>query len=276
METYLHNCSFEDLTSTMPDKSVDLFLLDPPYLITKASWDKEFDHKKLCEEVNRLLKPDGLCLIFGCLQNFALYSELIKNFKYELIWNKIHSGSPLIAKHRPLSVHEYIFVFGKRKGYNYNYRWWGLNQRGEEVYEKDSKDLVIKNKTLSSRPFTESKTITNNGTFTATTLRQQKGYSLVGSQGNKYSRSIFSMTKQKGRLKIGLNPTSKPTQVYSHLLNLYAKESDVVCDLTFGSGNSYRAARDFKVKEYIGCEKDPIQFASLQTELTNDPTKPNQ
>ena len=73
----------------IPDKSVDMILTDPPYGLTKNSWDKEIPLDLLWIEYNRIIKDTGVIVIFS---NQPFTSKLIlsneKNFKYTLVWEK--------------------------------------------------------------------------------------------------------------------------------------------------------------------------------------------
>ena len=75
-------------------------------------------------------------LIFGSqpFSSFVITSN-IKQFRYELIWNKNKCGSPGLAKIRPQKVHENIMVFSQKSGCTYN----PIMEVGA-AYERNSKD----------------------------------------------------------------------------------------------------------------------------------------
>lgn len=94
------------------DHSIDMILCDLPYEVTDCSWDKKINMDKLWKQYKRIIKRKGVIVLFG-IEPFS--SELRmsnKNwYKYDIIWNKIHPGNPLLSKIQPLRVHENISVF---------------------------------------------------------------------------------------------------------------------------------------------------------------------
>ena len=91
----------------IPDKSINLVLIDPPYNINKADWDKWKTVNAYVEfmgqvflECQRVLKDNGSFYFFhnDFLQIVELQNYINKNtnfiFKQLLIWNKRYNGSP--------------------------------------------------------------------------------------------------------------------------------------------------------------------------------------
>ena len=75
----IRNCDGIDLLHSLPDNSVDLFLTDPPYMISKESGmnklherkkageDEDFTMEKLEEFIelfHKKLKPGGTCIVW--------------------------------------------------------------------------------------------------------------------------------------------------------------------------------------------------------------------
>ncbi len=56
----------------IPDSSVQLLILDPPYNLDIDTWDTYSDYiswaKQWLDEIERILKPNGNCVIFGGFQ----------------------------------------------------------------------------------------------------------------------------------------------------------------------------------------------------------------
>ena len=87
-----------ELLKTIPDKSVDLILIDPPYNIKKASWDNIPNYIEWCgkwlKECERILKDNGTFYFFHSdIPQIAQLMEYIRNntsFKYNsfIIWDK--------------------------------------------------------------------------------------------------------------------------------------------------------------------------------------------
>lgn len=99
IELYCGDCL--DVMKDIPDNSINLVLIDPPYNISKAEWDKwktvedyiEF-MGKVFKEIERILKQNGSFYFFhnDFLQIVELQNFINKNtefkFKQMLIWNK--------------------------------------------------------------------------------------------------------------------------------------------------------------------------------------------
>ena len=101
MTYQLHQGDCLEIMKQIPDKSVDLVLIDPPYNIKKAKWDAwktveeyvEFMGKAFIE-IQRVLKDNGSFYFFhnDFLQIVELQNWINKNtnfvFKQLLVWNK--------------------------------------------------------------------------------------------------------------------------------------------------------------------------------------------
>lgn len=97
----LYNWDCLEVMKSIPDKSVDLALIDPPYNISKDKWDKWKSVEEYVEfmgkvflEIQRVLKDNGSFYFFhnDFLQIVELQNWINKNtdfiFKQLLVWNK--------------------------------------------------------------------------------------------------------------------------------------------------------------------------------------------
>ena len=113
---YLGNCL--ELMNSIPDKSVDAIICDPPYSITANEWDNILPFSEMWEQYERIIKNDGNIILFSSgLFTYKLALSNEKLFRYELIWKKSKCGSPFTAKYMPLKKHENILVFGDSAAY---------------------------------------------------------------------------------------------------------------------------------------------------------------
>lgn len=104
----IHNGDCLEIMRGMADNSINLILIDPPYNISKATWDKwktvadyvEF-MGEVFKECERVLKPNGSFYFFhnDFLQIVELQNWLNKNsgfiFRQLLVWNKRFDGGRL-------------------------------------------------------------------------------------------------------------------------------------------------------------------------------------
>ena len=101
-----------ELMKQIPDGSADMILTDPPYGTTACKWDNVIPFEPMWEQIWRVLKPNGACLLFGSEPfSSALRMSQIKRFKYDWVWVKERPSNPLMANKQVLKYHETISVF---------------------------------------------------------------------------------------------------------------------------------------------------------------------
>lgn len=102
-----------DKMGDIPDKSIDMILCDLPYGTTSCKWDIVLPFDQLWEHYNRVLKPEGVAVLFGT-EPFSSHLRLsnLKRYKYDWVWDKVTARGHLVAKKRPMQQTEYISVFG--------------------------------------------------------------------------------------------------------------------------------------------------------------------
>lgn len=92
--------------------SIDAIITDPPYGMTACKWDSVIDFELMWEQLNRIIKPNGAIVLFGSEPfSSALRMSNIKNYKYDIIWEKPNPSNPLLAKKKVYEFprkHKYI------------------------------------------------------------------------------------------------------------------------------------------------------------------------
>ena len=63
VELHLGDCL--EVMKSIPDKSVDAVITDPPYGVQKATWDDEIPPVEIWEQVRRITKDGASLLVFG-------------------------------------------------------------------------------------------------------------------------------------------------------------------------------------------------------------------
>ena len=248
---YHDNCF--NILPDIQEHSVNLVCVDPPYGTTSIDWDKTLDFKIIWKELSRIVKPKGMILIFGS-QPFT--SQVITSnlswFKYELIWNKNKSGSPGLAKIRPLKVHENIMVFSRESGGTYN-----------PIIEKGV-------------PFKrESKNPEGYGTGVNTHGYGFGKNKVLGFEntGTRYPKSILHASRNFSAQQT-VHPTQKPTNLLNWLIMTYSNPEETVLDFTMGSG-SCGVSAIMTGRNFIGIEIDKEYFdiATTRIDETVEKTK---
>ena len=101
--------------SHIEDKSIDMILCDLPYNQTKNEWDTIIPFDRLWAHYERILKENGVAVLFG--QGIFTAQAMLSNkkmWRYNLIWNKEMVTCFLNAKKMPLRSHEDLMVFYKK------------------------------------------------------------------------------------------------------------------------------------------------------------------
>lgn len=227
-----------EVMKSLPDNSIDLFVCDLPYgcLIggndTGCPWDVKLDLTKLWTEIKRLCKNENTpILMFG---NMRFGMELVASnpswFRYELVWNKNYGTHFLSANKRPMSSHEFIFVFAKKSAY-YKRIDFAMDGKKAFVYKGDGER--------------------GGGCYGLGRKRRV----IEQPDGMRCPLSVlnFTMTRDKR------HPTAKPIELLKWLVERYSKEGDMVIDPTAGSFNSGRACIELG-RNYIGIEMNTDFF----------------
>lgn len=112
-----NNVYFGDCLELMKEispESVDMIFTDLPYGATQNKWDVVISPQALWEQYERIIKPNGVILLFG--QDKFTATMMLSNPKlhrYNIIWDKVLKSGFLNAKKMPLREHEDIMVFYK-------------------------------------------------------------------------------------------------------------------------------------------------------------------
>ena len=105
-----------EVMKNIEDKSVDLVLCDLPYGVMAAEWDKIIDFEKLWSEYKRIVKDNGIFILFANgLFTVKVINSNVEMYKYKYVWLKRTPTLFVHAKNRPLVKHEDILIFSNAK-----------------------------------------------------------------------------------------------------------------------------------------------------------------
>jgi|TARA_R110001606_G_scaffold383709_1_gene546098 site-specific DNA-methyltransferase (adenine-specific) len=210
-----------EVMKTIPSKSIDAIICDPPYGTTACKWDSVIDFDLMWEQLNRIIKPNGAIVLFGAEPfSSALRMSNIKNFKYDWTWQKSKPTGHLNAKKQPLRQTEVISVFYKKQ--------CTYNPQGTKPTNK-----------VVSR--------TNRGNYgecSKTTVQTVTNY----------PRNIITFNSIDG-----VHQTQKPVDLMEYLINTYTNKDETVLDFTMGSGSTGVACKNTN-RDFIGIEMDDKYF----------------
>lgn len=213
--------------------SVDLILTDPPYGTTACKWDSVIPFEPMWEQLNRIIKPNGAIVLFGSEPfSSALRMSNIKNYKYDLVWDKTFGRQPQLANIQPMKRHENISVFS-------------LNGKKINYYPQKEK---------LDKPYSSKGAGNNSGTEN----RHKLGLKKVAKEYTHKTPTSVLVFKPESNSKI-LHPTQKPVALLEYLIKTYTLESETVLDFTFGSGSTGVACVNTN-RNFIGIEMDDKYF----------------
>ena len=223
-----------EVMKTIPNKSIDAIITDPPYGTTQCKWDSVIDFDLMWEQLNRIIKPNGAIVLFGSEPfSSALRMSNIKNYKYDIVWQKDKPSNPLNAKRQVLKYHENISIFYKK----------------QSTYNPQKTLRDVKNK-RNNKP-RQFKSQVNND------YNNQWDKTIQMNQGN--SDYIYPKSVQKFNMQRGKHPTQKPIALMEYLIKTYTNENETVLDFTMGSGTTILACYNLN-RNGIGIEMDEKYF----------------
>lgn len=133
-----------EVMKDLSDNSIDIIICDLPYgRFSHLSWDKKIDFNKMWEQLWRIAKPTCPIFLFGdfkfCLE---IYNSQPKYFKYEIVWNKKTTTTPLLSRRRFGKCTEYILVFYKKQPV-YNYSKYHKLIKNKKKYKENKSEGVV-------------------------------------------------------------------------------------------------------------------------------------
>ncbi len=218
------NADCFDVFPFIEDKSIDAIICDLPYGTTILNWDKILPITELWKHYNRILKDNGVVVLFGA-EPFStmLRSSNILNYKYDWIWQKTRPSLFQHANKRPMKDHENIMVFYKK----------------QPTYNQELKELEKPNKRWRKNKM---------GAFL------ENGCNDIESKQTKtgFNRQILTYAMHNVGME---HKTQKPIELLEFLVKTYTNEGDTVLDNTMGSGTTNLACIKLNRKS-IGIEKE--------------------
>jgi DNA modification methylase len=120
MSCDIRNGDCLELMKTIPDKSVDLFICDLPYVDitgkgeTNCKWNQDnINLDEFWKEFKRIRKSPRVACIHFCSTKFGytLIKSWEKGYKMDMVWKKRNKTGGLQSRHRPMRNHEMVYFF---------------------------------------------------------------------------------------------------------------------------------------------------------------------
>ena len=225
----------------LPNNSVDLAIIDPPYNLKIASWDSfksedeflEFSFAWL-DKLLPKLKKSGSFYIFNTPYNCALFINHLRDkkvyFKNFITWHKKDGLSCSKTKFNNSSESILFYTVSSTK-YYFNC--------DEIRVPYDSKDRI---------KHAAQKGILKNG---------KRWYP---NPNGKLCTDVWEITSQRHKEKVNgkiikpKHPSIKPHEMIERIIKASSKEGDLVLDLFAGSGGVCKIAQNLG-RNFTGCEK---------------------
>lgn len=237
-----------ELMKYIPDKSISLILTDPPYGTTACRWDTVIDFELMWDQLNRVVKPDGVIALFGG-EPFTskLICSNINNFKYRLTWDKMQGSGYLNSKKRPLTRVEDICIFSYVK-------------LGKSTYNP-----IMSDKEKSKIRDTGERKPCEKSTYGKHSSKLSPNYDKTKSHPTDIIQ--FSSKQAECNSLNRIHPTQKPVSLLEYLIKTYTEENETVLDFTMGSGSTGVACANTN-RRFIGIEMEDKYF-----DIANDRIK---
>jgi site-specific DNA-methyltransferase (adenine-specific) len=281
----------EEVLKTLPDKSIDIVMTDPPYkyLTKSVDWDGEdsFNELEVFTEWHRLVKPDGFVCFFGRGDSFYRWNTILDKigfrFLEEIIWNKNVNSSfvaPLCRVHETCAIRGFDDSHIRRSRIKFQEDCYpDFNalrthiDRISRVFDKDMKNKKIQD----LRKFLET------GEKVYDVNSKIKHQVTVKGNKKKVSDEMMSLNViTEGYLEKSIidvlpehlhmiHPTQKPVDILRRIMKLCRPEREgVVLDCFSGSGSTGIACME-DGRKYIGIEQCEKYYNDSLKRLKNGP-----
>ena len=206
---------------------VDAIICDLPYGQTKNKWDSVIPFEDLWLRYDKLIKERGVIALFGQgLFTADLMNSNRKNWKYNLIWDKVLTSGFLNANRMPLRSHEDIVIFYKKAP-----KYYPQKIIGNKNHSKGAPKNYNNN---------------NYGDFDFV-----DNVEVLGDM--KHPKSILQYSKPHP--SIARHPTEKSVELYEWIIKSYSSENDLILDNCSGSGTLAEASENTN-RKWICIEKE--------------------
>ena len=234
-----------EVMKEIPDKSIDLILVDPPYGINYREWDKFEDFMKFTEgwvkECFRVLKDNGSFYSFMGWSNVSEFKILLDKYGTIKNWITWHRTKGRGSKSNYKSMKEEILFYTKGKKYTWNEQ--KMLKKHIFPYVKDGKPR---------------------GWFTNEDGEKCRWTGL----GNVwfYTVPFWKMPEYAG------HPSQKPIMMFERMILSSSNEEDTILDPFAGAGTTGVACKNIN-RNYILIEKNPEYCRMAEERIKNIPEK---
>ena len=207
---------------------VDAIITDPPYAVTKYSWDKIIQFDKMWEKILKLIKSDGAIILFGnepFSSNLRISNE--KLYRYDWKWLKTQVTGFQNAYYQPLRCYEDIMVFSKA----------GIVPQAKEHMCFYPQGIISVNLKVIRSPIN----------YLSEKKKNEKIERIK--EFTNYPKNVIQFPRETKLF----HPTQKPINLMEYLISTYTKSGELVLDFTSGSGSTLLGC-EILGRKWIGIE----------------------
>lgn len=219
-----------DVLPEIPNESLDLVIIDPPYVnVVNAEWDKQdIITPELSKQLKRVLKPTGSLYVWG-----GVGEKSQSAIKWFLVFNKDWYFKDWITWKKQRG-------YGSRKGWLYAREevLWFVKDNDKFFWNRENQYSQIKRES----PYFHGKK----------TKSQYKRIPVVWTD---ITEENFTVTKEERNKPWRQHETPKPVNAIKRIILAHTKEGDIVADFFMGSGTTAAACIETN-RKYFGTEKD--------------------
>jgi len=203
----------------LPDESIDLIVIDPPYITTKESWDKvEVVNPQLSQELKRVAKDHA-----------SLY-----------VWCGIGEKSQSLIRWFPIFSCDWHFkdliTWKKRRGIGMRKGWLYTREEVMWFVKDNTKFRWDKSEQYSNEP-----------------NQFKVGMSGTKVHPTKRISNVWTDIPEKLTRNTKLHYTPKPLKAIERIIKLHTSEGDTVLDCFMGSGTTGVACKHLN-RKFVGIE----------------------
>jgi site-specific DNA-methyltransferase (adenine-specific) len=250
----LYNMDCFDFLNQIDNASINLAVIDPPYNMNKASWDKfssnndffNFTYAWIDVLIPKLSQNASLYIFntpFNCSFILKHLLEKAMIFQNWITWDKRDGINS--AKMKFVNGQETILFFTKSKNHTFNYNDIRLPYESKERIEHAERKGILKN---GKRWFPNPKGKLCGEVWHIASERHKK--------------------KVNGKVQKMKHITPKPIEMLERIIKASSNEGDLVLDCFVGCGTTAIAAKSLK-RNFICADSNPSYIKIAKQELKN-------
>ena len=257
IEDHIYYMDCIDYINMMSSNKIkaDLAVLDPPYNMNKAKWDKFQSYELFLRftfswltKIKDIMVPNGSLYIFNTPYNCAkiLSKAEFLGYKFQnwITWDKRDGQGG--SKNRFTRRQESILFLTMGDSHVFNFNDVRVPYESTDRIASAAKKGIIKN-----------------------------GKRWFPNPAGRLCGDVWHITSErhkekiKGKIKISKHVTPKPIELVERLIKASSNKSDLVVDIFMGSGTTAKAAQNLG-RRYTGCDssKEYVEYAINRLSLT--------